>query len=177
MFLEKSAGSWMDPIRLLEEDRLGDHEAADLVLLRRIHRLATPVLLDPSAHRPEVRRTVPLAERFPGKLRGHDLMPREEAEATDGVVRLLEPEEEGFAGLERAKSVATRRLPEVDLLERLARCEEGEPVEIGVADEALHRPPSYRRGRLRCVDLRITQPGAWRTSREKPEGSALRVPM
>jgi hypothetical protein len=50
----------------------------------------------------------------------HDLVPREEPEAADGVVWALEPEEQRLPGLERPEDVAAGRLPEVHLLVRLA---------------------------------------------------------
>ena len=65
-------------------------------------------------------------------------MPREQAEAADRVMGLLQTEEERLAGLERAKGITARRLPEVHVFERLTRRKGREPVEVGIADEAPH---------------------------------------
>ncbi len=148
----REAGRLCDPVRLVKEHRLRDHEAADPVLLQRVRRLTVPVALDALAHGWEIGRAVPLAERLPGELRAHDLVPREEAETPDGVMRALEPEEERFAGLQGAERIAAGRLPEVHLLKRLTLAEEGEPVVVGVSDEAAHPAIVLRRAIGRSME-------------------------
>jgi hypothetical protein len=133
----------LDPIAIVEEDGRRDHDAADAV--RGATGLAR-VAADSPRHRGEARGAVLLAERLPGELRRRGLVPGEDPEPADRVVRRLELEEERRPG-RRVESMR-RGLPEVHLFERLARAQEGEPVVVGGRDVAAHgRILAHARGR------------------------------
>src|SRR3954453_22723615 len=65
---------------------------------------------------------------------------REVAETRDDIVRRLQFEKERLARYECAKLCTRSRPPEIHLVDRrLDRTEVGEPVVVGVRDEAAHR--------------------------------------
>jgi hypothetical protein len=127
---------------LVEKDGLREEDAADPEVALRIDaRVETgtePV--ETVAHLHERRRAIRLAVDVPDHGERQPGVVREKPEACNGVVRRLELEEEGLAGLERR----ARRLagtPEVDLVDRRdGRSQESVPVVAGVGDEAFHWP-------------------------------------
>src|SRR5665647_692569 len=79
---------------------------------------------------------VQVAEGLPGEPNWHALVPREEAEAGDGLVRRAETEEERRARRDRLEAVR-RGLPEVGLVRRLRAVQEvREPAKVSVGDES-----------------------------------------
>ncbi len=127
-----------DPVVAGEEDRLRDHDAADLVVLGTGEEGAPRAAadrLDARRHLGERVGAVQVAEGLPGEPHRHALVAREEAVAGDGPVGRAETEEERRTRRNRPEAVR-RGLPEVDLVRRLGAVQEvGEPAEVGVGDE------------------------------------------
>ena len=68
----------------------------------------------------------------------------EEAAAHDGVVRIVELEEEGFARRQRAELAAPAGLPEVDLVEIRPAAQKAVPVLVRDGHPRAHRSAQLR---------------------------------
>lgn len=89
--------------------------------------------------------TVLLTEGVPGERDRQLAGAREQSESGDCVVGLFQFEEQRLARGDSMEGVRTGGLPEVDLVQRAEAREMGEPIEVGVGDEAAHGEES--RGR------------------------------
>ena len=99
--------AWLfHPTIPVEEHRCRNHDAANHVVTSTggsDGREVTPIALDSRAQRVEVGGTVLDAERVPSEPSRQDAEAREVAKAGDGVVRMLQPEEERRACLDCAE--------------------------------------------------------------------------
>lgn len=126
-----------DPIPLRPEERLRQHDAADLDLLERRDLLAA-VLADTAAHLLERRDAIGLAEPLPGGAMTDRGEVGEQPTAYDEVLGRVELEEEELARRERAETAPAAGLPEVHLVEERSVAQEAEPVVVGDADPEAH---------------------------------------
>src|SRR5439155_20005577 len=120
-----------------EEPLLLDDQAAHLVILVRRSDTA-PVPLDPRAHLRFGRSAILLFERVPGDRHGKRGRPYIGPASDDGVLRVMELEEEGLASLNSAEDAAAGRLPEVDLIELRSPKKEPVPVPVRHPDVRVH---------------------------------------
>ena len=128
------------PLFVGKECRLIDQDAADPEVLFRVglHVEAIAKPHQPLAERRKARSTVGPPVNLPRHRHRQLRIVGEESKPADGVERHLQLEEQRLARLQRLERLRPRP-PEVDLLHRrLDHPEKGEPLVVGIRDEAAH---------------------------------------